>query len=177
MEISLKGNIIAKTKNNIFRLTEEKDLDFVLKTEAHPENIEFVYQWSKEEHFQYIEDKDSLHIIIENSQGDLVGYMMISGITSPHKVIELKRLAIQEKGKGIGKEAVDFSKKLAFENLKAHRLWLDVRDINVVAQRLYIDQGFVTEGLLRECHLFNGVYESMVIMSILEKEYFLSKSN
>ncbi len=51
------------------------------------------------------------------------------------------------------------------------RLWLDVRYKNQKAQRLYKSEGFVEEGILRECILYHGSYESLIVMSILKSEY------
>jgi RimJ/RimL family protein N-acetyltransferase len=62
-------------------------------------------------------------------------------------------------------------KKIAFEKLAAHRLWLDVRQKNERAYNLYRSEGFVEEGILRECILYNGNYESLIIMSILKDEF------
>lgn len=41
-------------------------------------------------------------------------------------------------------------KKIVFDKLKAHRLWLDVRLKNYRAQQLYQSEGFIKEGVLRE---------------------------
>ena len=59
---------------------------------------------------------------------------------------------------------------LAFGELGAHRLWLDVKDFNERAIALYRSEGFVEEGRKRECVLVDGRYESLVLMSMLEHE-------
>lgn len=35
----------------------------------------------------------------------------------------------------------------------------------------FVLHGFIREGVLRECILYNGSYESLMIMSMLENEY------
>ena len=55
--------------------------------------------------------------------------------------------------------------------LKYHRLWLDVYTDNEIAINLYRSEGFVQEGILRECKKSGDEYRSMVIMSMLEREY------
>ncbi len=62
-------------------------------------------------------------------------------------------------------------KKIIFEQSDAHRLWLDVRYKNHRAQRLYQSEGFIREGVLRECILYNQNYESLIVMSLLRAEY------
>lgn len=85
--------------------------------------------------------------------------------------LEFRRIVISDKGHGFGRETLKLVKKIAFEQLNAHRLWLDVRYKNQKAQRLYKSEGFVEEGILRECILYHGSYESLIVMSILKSEY------
>jgi RimJ/RimL family protein N-acetyltransferase len=63
------------------------------------------------------------------------------------------------------------TKRFAFDELKAHRLWLDVKQTNARARQLYEAEGFTTEGVLRECLKTDGKYESLVVMSMLRGEY------
>ena len=154
------------------RYTKDKDLDYVLKAEKEEENARFVGQWSKEEHFASLKEKDILHILFEEKDSQKpVGYAILAGLAKPGGVIEFRRIVITEKGKGYGREALRLIKKIAFKQLKAHRLWLDVRELNSRAQNLYGSEGFVKEGMLRECVLTEEGYESLLIMSILENEY------
>jgi len=167
------NNILEKSTRISFRNTQEKDLDFVFKAEHHSDNCSYVDQWSKEKHLNVMQDKDILHLIIEdNNDSKPIGYIIIAGLENVNKNIELKRIVITEKGKGFGREALKLIKKLSFEKLNAHRLWLDVRDHNLRAQKLYKTEGFIQEGFLRECILYKGKFESLIIMSILESEYF-----
>ena len=62
-------------------------------------------------------------------------------------------------------------KAWAFEDLRYHRAWLDCKDYNERALHLYESEGFVREGLIRETIIWNGKYESLVILGILENEY------
>jgi RimJ/RimL family protein N-acetyltransferase len=59
----------------------------------------------------------------------------------------------------------------AFDELFAHRLWLDVFEHNARARHVYRSVGFVEEGVLRECVKQQERYASLVVMSILENEY------
>ena len=95
--------------------------------------------------------------------------MILAGITNPN--IEFRRVVISNKGKDFGRETLRLVKKVVFGQLNAHRLWLDVRYKNQRAQNLYKSEGFVEEGILRECILYNENYESLIVMSILKNEY------
>lgn len=157
----------------ILRNTLEEDLDFIVDAERQPDNAQYVGQWTKEQHRNALLEEDILHLVVQDkATGEPAGYVIIAGLTNANKNIEFRRIVISKKGEGIGRETLQLVKKIAFEQLHAHRLWLDVRDKNQRAQRLYKSEGFTKEGLLRECILYNGNYESLIVMSILEDEYF-----
>lgn len=119
-----------------------------------------------------------MHLIIEEGVSHrIVGYIILAGLQNPNRNIEFKRIVITDKGKGYGRKALKLIKKIAFEQLKAHRLWLDVRYKNLRAQNLYLSEGFIKEGVLRECVLYNGKYESLILMSILENEHIDSATS
>jgi RimJ/RimL family protein N-acetyltransferase len=58
-----------------------------------------------------------------------------------------------------------------FDELSAHRIWLDVFPHNSRARHIYRSVGFVEEGVLRECVKHGDIYRSLVLMSMLESEY------
>ncbi|AFZ29271.1 GCN5-related N-acetyltransferase [Gloeocapsa sp. PCC 7428] len=154
------------------RSTTTEDLDFVLATEQDRENSLFVQQWTPQQHADALRDRDLSHLIIECiTPKRCVGYVILAGLENPHRSVELRRLVVKDKGKGYGTAALRLIKKLAFEQLHAHRLWLDVKDFNYVARRLYEKEGFVVEGILRECLKAGDRFESLVLMSMLQSEY------
>lgn len=154
----------------IFSHTEPGDLKRIMEIEA--ENSRFVFTWSLDRHLQAIEREDEAHISVKASgSGELVGYIILAGIGSCDNVIEFRRIAVLHKGRGYGRTAVRFIKRHSFECLKCHRLWLDVYTDNENAIALYRSEGFVEEGILRECRKSGDDYRSMLVMSILENEY------
>ena len=121
---------------------------------------------------ELLKDEDCLHLSIRRLDNDkLVGHLILLGVQSPHKVLEFRRITIDEKGYGFGREAVQLLKKLCFEKLGFHRLWLDVYDDNTRAIQLYESEGFTKEGTLRECILTENGFRSQRIYSMLENEY------
>lgn len=150
----------------------EGDLDFVTAAECHPDNCPFVGQWSLERHSEALKNDDIKHLVIEEREdGRPVGYMIIAGLKSPNRSLELMRIVITEKDRGYGHEALELVKMMAFEELGFHRLWLDVRQKNSKARLLYENAGFELEGCLREAVLVDGEYESIYVLSMLESEY------
>ena len=153
------------------RPTKEEDLDFVTWAERHEENRRYVEQWTLEQHRGTLIDR-GVHFILERIEDTIpVGYVILHDSESPNGSVNLKRLVITEKGSGYGRMALRLVERFAFEELGAHRLWLEVKEQNMPARRLYESEGFVVEGTLRE-RLRNGdSYESLVVMSVLESEY------
>lgn len=153
------------------RPTTVADLDYVLSAEQSDENRVFVTSWPREQHGSALSDADLLHRIIENEDGETVGFMLLAGLAQPHRSIEFRRIVITRKGSGYGRAAVRALQELAFTDLRAHRLWLDVKEHNTRARSLYEREGFVVEGCLRDCLLGSTGFESVVLMSMLEHEY------
>jgi RimJ/RimL family protein N-acetyltransferase len=117
-----------------------------------------------------LKDDDVVHLIIEKDKSR-VGYIILAGLKNQNQSIEFRRIVVTEKGGGIGREALRQIKQIAFEEFGAHRLWLDVKDFNERARRLYESEGFVTEGVLRDCIKKGDEWESLVLMSMLRQEY------
>ncbi|MBM7835053.1 GNAT family N-acetyltransferase [Clostridium sardiniense] len=164
--------IIKESENIILRKTKVEDLEFVINAERQKENAQYIGQWPKDQHTNSLVNKDILHIIIEESATQKpIGYLIISGIENKNNSIEFRRFVICEKGTGFGKGTLKLVKKLSFNDLKAHRLWLDVRVKNIRAQNIYKSEGFKEDGVLRECIFYNNKYESLIVMSILKNEY------
>lgn len=163
---------VAKFDSLAFRHTTDADLEFVMAIERQAASDRFVESWSKSRHIQAMSEADELHLVIEAiDDGETVGFILFAGIEDPNHNIEFRRIVIGPKNRGLGQQSVRLLKKYAFEELGAHRLWLDVKDFNPRARSLDVSEGFVEEGTLRECVKGPDGYESVVIMSVLESEY------
>jgi len=112
------------------RRTIESDPDFVVGAEQSAENRTFVGAWTREQHRAAFKTEDSSHLVIESADGKQVGYVILAGLTDINKSVEFRRIVVTEKNRGYGKQALREIKKLAFEDLKVHRLWLDVKEHN-----------------------------------------------
>lgn len=154
----------------VLRPTTENDLSFVVETEREAAKERFVTSETIEQHEEYLADSDVRHLIIE-AQGKAVGYVILVGLTDANENIEFRRMVVAEKGKGYGRRALQLIKEIAFEELNAHRLWLDVKDFNELARRLYESENFTTEGVWREHLKTENGRESLVFMGILRSEF------
>ena len=154
------------------RPTTKTDLDYVLKIERAPENAPFIRQWSIHQHQSAILDDNMVHLIVQKtSDNKTIGYIILVGLKNPDQSIEFKRIVMKDKNEGYGREAVQLVKKIVFENLGAHRLWLEVMENNDRAIQLYKSEGFISEGLHRESLKQGEHFVSLQVMSILAHEY------
>ena len=154
------------------RPTMQSDLDFVLSLEQDPANLPFITPWERMQHEAAIRFPDFRHFIIEGGEGlQAMGFLLLIGCKSPNHSLELKRMVVQSKGGGVGRAALRMAKKVAFDDLGAHRFWLDVRTHNTRAKALYDSEGFFVEGVLRESVRGAAGYESLVVMSMLQQEF------
>ncbi len=153
----------------VFRKTIPEDIEQIIATER--KYKEFVGQWSFEQHIASLSEDDTAHVVFYNELREFIGYAIVKGLTNPNKSIELMRIAMNQPGNGYGTEAIRLLLNWCFNDLKAHRVWLDVREDNLRAEKAYTNVGFTKEGLLRDVILLDGKYKSLFVMSILENEY------
>ena len=154
------------------RPTMTSDLDYVVSLEQAPENLAFITPWERTQHEAAVRFPDFRHFIVEGGD-DLasVGFAILIGCRDRNQSIELKRMVIGAKGAGFGRAALRVAKKVAFDDLGAHRFWLDVKERNSRAKALYDSEGFVVEGQLREAVKTSEGFESMIVMSMLQSEF------
>jgi len=151
------------------RPTTAGDLECVMRAErASP----FVRHWPLERHLAAIAADDSAHWIVEAAlERRPVGFAILLGVGSQDAQACLQRIVVFEQGRGYGRAALREIKRIAFEEMGAHRLWLDVVEGNKRAERLYASEGFSVEGILREAFKHGDEYASLVVMSVLEHEH------
>jgi ribosomal protein S18 acetylase RimI-like enzyme len=150
-----------------FRATTEADLPFVLQAER---ATDFVRHWPAEEHRAVLTDPHAAHWTIEADAAP-AGFLILRGLGTEDRSLELKRLVIARPGRGLGRLTLRLLKRVAFERLAAHRLWLDVMPHNDPARHLYASEGFKVEGTMREAIRVGGRFRDLVLMSVLEHEH------
>ncbi|MDB5860528.1 MAG: spermidine N(1)-acetyltransferase (Diamine acetyltransferase)-like protein [Ramlibacter sp.] len=159
------------------RPTMQSDIEFVLSLERDPDNLPFITPWERTQHEAAIRFPDFRHFIVEAGPDlEAAGFVILIGCRSQNQSLELKRMVVRSKGKGTGRAALRVVKKVSFDDLGAHRLWLDVKKRNERARALYAGEGFVVEGELRESVRVAGGFESMVVMSMLQAEFTQRRS-
>jgi RimJ/RimL family protein N-acetyltransferase len=154
------------------------DLDFVISVENDGHNLPFITPWERTQHEGAVRIPDFRHFIVEGGDDYAsAGFVILQGCRNPQRSVELKRLVLHTRhhGHGLGRACVRALKRMAFRDLHAHRFWLDVKELNRRALALYLSEGFVEEGRLRESVRVSSDgadgYDSLVVMSLLDREY------
>jgi RimJ/RimL family protein N-acetyltransferase len=152
--------------------TDVMALPFILDAEATARAQRFVCGWDEATHRRALDAPDTAYfLIVAADDGRRVGYAIVRGLQPDPVSIELKRIVVTEAGRGYGRAVLRLIKTLAFDELGAHRLWLDTFVDNARARHLYASEGFVEEGVMRESARRADGYASQVLMSILAPEY------
>lgn len=112
--------------------------------------------------------------VIHKETGKTIGHISLGNIDRGNKSARIGKVLIGDKnflGSGIGQMIMEEILKIAFKELKLHRVSLGVFDFNTSAIACYEKVGFVKEGLLRDSRKIGGEYWSLWEMSMLESEW------
>lgn len=120
--------------------TMESVLDFI-RNSFHEENKNFAFVDEKDEYLGTISLKN---ISLKNANAE-------------YAIVTRKKA----QGTGAAMQATQELLRYAFEELKLHKVYLNVLEENVRAQKLYEKCGFVHEGTSPDAVLINGVYKTL----------------
>lgn len=166
--------ILIEGSNLRLRRADLSDLNFILDLQVKPENVKFIVPFSKEFHTKTLNSdcaKNMDVIVEERESNDSVGYFMLSEMDNPHNKVEITHVIMDKKGLGYGREALTLLLNWIFGERNYHRAFLDCKEYNSVALRLYENLGFKREGVMRDVILTNGVYENLVLLGMLDREF------
>jgi [ribosomal protein S5]-alanine N-acetyltransferase len=76
-----------------------------------------------------------------------------------------------QRGAGLGTDAVNALADFCFGQLRLERLWLITDSVNARAQHVYEKAGFVREGVLRRAFYQDGVFQDDIRMAMLRSEW------
>ena len=129
----------------VIRKARIADADFMQLAELDADNAPWVANWPLGWRITKLGDEDFLQTVIEKTDGTPIGLLIFRGMRTVQEKLELKRIALIEKGKGYGKEALYLAQKLAFEVFETPYLYLGTKDTNVRAQSIYKATGFTPD--------------------------------
>lgn len=129
------------------------------------------------EHISQADDRADYAItLLADETSTYIGEVVLNDIDFENRSANF-RIALNSSnnfGKGYGSEATRLVIDYGFRTLNLHRIELEVYDFNPRAQHVYEKVGFVKEGVRRDVLLWDGKWQSAIVMSILEDEYFQS---
>ncbi len=155
----------------LLRPARLSDLPGILTLERTPAAYQFVGQWSEERHRATMTNADARYLVSDAAPNELQAYVILRGLGEDSRAIELKRIVVALPGQGLGRRILREVIRTAFEDLQAHRLFLDVYEDNARARHLYASLGFVMEGTMRDAACREGCWHNLLLMSMLEEEY------
>jgi len=155
----------------LLRLANSSDIPAIVALERKPMAREFVGQWSEERHRATLAGGDARYYVSETDRGEVEAYAVLRGIEEASHSIEIKRIVVAVPERGLGRRILRELTRIAFRELGAHRLFLDVYEDNARARHLYESLGFHYEGVMREAAQRDGAWCNLHLMSILEAEY------
>lgn len=120
-----------------------------------------------------LEKDDRYFFLIISPEGRIIGESVINEIDWNLRCANF-RIGIYhsaERGQGIGTWATEVTRDFAFEELKLHRLELDVYSFNPRAEKAYVKAGFKREGVLKDAIMDGAKYADDILMAILEDEW------
>jgi len=151
---------------------EESDINLIIEMEKHPDNRDFIWIGTYEEHLSEMNDVQHLLLVFRHVEDNApIGYSL-SKVDFCSEVYELRRFIITDKGKGYGREAMKAHLKYAFEELQINRFWLDVFPDNVAGIKLYESFKMHCDGVLRQNYKADRGYLDQIVYSLLKSEYF-----
>lgn len=153
----------------MLRRLEKKDAPFMLEW-MHDEKINCNFQYpfremTMEKIEAFIEnsyDDVNKHFAIVNEQDEYLGTVSLKNISEQNSSAEYAVVMRQKaQGTGVAMKATKEVIRYAFEELKLHKVYLNVLEINEKAKRFYLKSGFEFEGTQKDAIRLNGKFESL----------------
>lgn len=134
------------------------------------EELEKSRRWYKTRN----EQPDRLDLaIVDNLTNKVVGEVVFNEYDDNANKVNFRILIGPDgRNKGFGSEATALFLKYGFDILKLHKIELQVFSFNPRGEHVYIKNGFVLEGVLREDFKYEGEYVDYKLYSILSTEYY-----
>ncbi|WP_395296015.1 GNAT family N-acetyltransferase [Kitasatospora hibisci] len=116
---------------------------------------------------------DRLDLAIEDpATGRFLGELALNGLDRDNASASFRiALTPESTGRGIGTAATRLLLRHAFEEVRLHRVSLEVYDYNPRAARAYEKAGFTLEGRARQAHRWDGRFHDVLHMAALRDEW------
>ena len=155
----------------LLRPATTNDIPQIAALERNPASSNFVGRWPEERHLATLANPDARYFVVDSPGGGIGAFALLRGLQEASRSIEFKRIVVATPGQGLGRRIVSELIRIVFDDLGAHRFYLDVYEDNARARHIYESLGFVYEGIMREAGERNDQFISLHLMSMLDREY------
>lgn len=142
---SEKREELIRGERLVIRKARIADADFMQSVELDADNAPWVANWPLGWRIAKFGSENFLQTVIEKTDGTPIGLLIFHGMRTVQEKLELKRIALIEKGQGYGKETLYLAQKLAFEVFETPYLYLGTKADNLRAQSIYKATGFTSD--------------------------------
>lgn len=108
--------------------------------------------------------------VVVDAAGRPAGFIVMS--VQDGWLMQIHGIVAERPRSGAGRSALREALRWAFDDVGAHRVWLEVTASNANARRLYESEGFVHEGTYRDGYrTATGDYQDLAHYGILKHEW------
>lgn len=148
----------------------EADLDFVMATERLPGYEHLVGRSSEAQHRAALADGRHAYFV-GRIGGAPAGFVIVRDWASWDRVSLVKRVAVVEPGRGLGRILLAAVVDRVFTETETHRLAIGLFPQNERARRTYVAAGFQAEGIARGSVFFGGENRDELVMAMLRPDW------
>lgn len=159
------------TTRLVYRKARPDDIPFVMAMERHPDNRDFLWQGSLDDHLSELADPDQLILMMDDvTSGERVGYALIRFFRKAD-VFELRRIALNRKGEGLRYGSYESAYHICVHAMRHQPLLADVYPDNIRGIHLYEKLGMHRDGVLRQSDNTDRGRLDQIIYSLLKSEF------
>ena len=149
----------------------KSDIPAIMRVERTDDYARLIGRWDAEEHITEIE-KPSCRYLVARDGTEIAGFAILQSVGSANHCVRLRRIAVENPGRGVGSGLLRSVLQICFAELAANRVELFVFVENERAYRTYLKNGFAEEGIVRDLHRdADGTFRSSRLMSMLRREW------
>lgn len=122
----------------------KEELELFCQWEQAADAREFIIPYNLERHQTEFEKNEIIYlsIVLDSS---VVGFVILK-LEDNLKLVEFRRIVVNEKGQGIGQAALGTVARYCFDKLNKERIWLDVFSFNARGIHVYEKHGYQRVG-------------------------------
>jgi RimJ/RimL family protein N-acetyltransferase len=150
------------------READEDDVSFIAGLFKLPHSREFLTEPGRDAILDLIEGTEGEAFVLE-ADGDDFGYFTMH---DRGWLVELGVLVVKTPGRRAGPFAMRWGIDQAFQERKAHRVFIEIREDNDRARAMCERLGFKAEGLYRDgyCDAVTGEYKNLIPYGLLRSD-------